>query len=95
MKTLILLGYIFDPENYQASNDNIMQNILEDNNDFISVCVALKPYVGRYALLYRTQNALISYKMHWHYVKFIIVRIKIMSFVLHNQIYWNTLHNQL
>ena len=53
MKTLILLGYIFDPENYQASNDNIMQKVLEENKDFISVLFALKPYSGRYAIIYK------------------------------------------
>jgi len=53
IKTLILLGYVYDPKDYQANNDNIMQKILKENRDFISALTALKNYVGRYAIIYK------------------------------------------
>lgn len=51
-KTLVLLGYLFDPQNYQASNNDIMQKVLAETSDFNGLVFALKPYTGRYVLLY-------------------------------------------
>jgi hypothetical protein len=57
-KTLTLLGYLFDSENYQSSNLEILQRILVVTKDFCSLICALKPYAGRYALFYQDRECL-------------------------------------
>ena len=52
-KTLILLGYLFDPQCYEASNNDIMQKVLAETTNFNSLILALKSYTGRYVLLYQ------------------------------------------
>lgn len=52
-KLLVLLGCLFDPQNYQATNNDILQNLLVSSDNFRELIIALKPYPGRYALLYR------------------------------------------
>lgn len=56
IQTLILLGYLFDPNNYKASDTDIIQMILENTKDFIGVCDELKLYAGRYAIIYKDEN---------------------------------------
>jgi hypothetical protein len=57
-KTLTLLGYLFDPDRYQSSNQEILQNILDVTEDFGSFILALKAYVGRYAVFYQDRVSL-------------------------------------
>ena len=52
-KSLILLGYLFDPQNYQATNKDILQNLLASVTNFHELTIALKLYPGRYALFYQ------------------------------------------
>jgi len=55
--TLILLGYLFDPLNYQASNKDIMRQVFEENHNFASVIMSLKTYTGRYIAIYKDSNS--------------------------------------
>lgn len=57
-KTLTLLGYLFDPESYQSSNQEILRRVLAATKDFGSLTLALKPYAGRYALFYQARECL-------------------------------------
>ncbi len=52
-KSLILLGYLFDPQNYQANNKDILQHLLASTNNFHELIISLKPYPGRYVLFYQ------------------------------------------
>jgi hypothetical protein len=52
-KTLILLGYFFDPERYKLNNAENMQRIIELTKDFNSLILILKQYVGRFAVFYK------------------------------------------
>ena len=51
-RKLILLGYLFDPDHYQANNQDILEEILFNTKDFGTMVIELKKYVGRYALIY-------------------------------------------
>lgn len=57
-RTLILLGYLFDPASPQSSDRDILQNILAATNDFDGLTLALKPYTGRYVLFYQDRKCL-------------------------------------
>ncbi|MFX0198501.1 MAG: hypothetical protein ACFFCW_20470 [Candidatus Hodarchaeota archaeon] len=57
-KTLTLLGYLFDPESYQSSNQEILQRVLAATKDFSSLILALKPYPGRYVVFYQDHGSL-------------------------------------
>jgi hypothetical protein len=57
-KTLILLGHLFDPERYKSNNQEILNSILSTTKDFRSFILGLKPYVGRYAILYLDNECL-------------------------------------
>lgn len=50
--TLLLLGYLFDPENHKLNNQDILHILTKSTNSFSQFVQALKPYPGRYALLY-------------------------------------------
>jgi hypothetical protein len=58
IKTLILLGYLFDPNSYKSSNQDILSRILATSKDFVSFIQALKPYTGRYAVFYQDRKCL-------------------------------------
>lgn len=58
--TIILLGYIFDPTNPTKKNEEIISDILLRVRNLQDLIFALKPYAGRYALLYRdTDNFIV------------------------------------
>jgi len=57
-KTLILLGYLFDPDNHKSSNQDILNHVLATTKDFGSFIQALKPYPGRYAVFYQDRECL-------------------------------------
>lgn len=52
-RTLILLGYLYDANNYTAGNHSIIQKLFNENQDFSSLILSLKPYAGRYAIIYK------------------------------------------
>lgn len=53
IKTLTLLGYLFDPADPQADNQEILRRVIVATKDFTGLTLALKPYPGRYALIYQ------------------------------------------
>lgn len=57
-RTLTMLGYLFDPENCQSSNLEILQRVIVATKDFRSLTLALKPYPGRYAIFYQEGECL-------------------------------------
>ncbi len=57
-KTLILLGYLFDPNNHKSSNQEILNQMLSATIDFRSFILGLKPYTGRYAVFYQDHECL-------------------------------------
>jgi len=50
---LILLGYIFDPTHPEKSNSNIISEVISKMNDFDDLIASIKPFTGRYALIYK------------------------------------------
>lgn len=57
-RKLILLGYLFDTEKYESSNQDILRRILAGTSDFFSLLRELKCYTGRFAIIYRDQSGL-------------------------------------
>ena len=53
---LLLLGYIFDPSHPSKTNEDIISDVISKVNRFEDLIAAVKPYVGRYALLYRDDS---------------------------------------
>ena len=53
---LILIGYIFDPNRPTKNNSEIVSDIILQCGNFEDLINALKPYAGRYALIYRDDN---------------------------------------
>ena len=54
--SIFLLGYLFDPGHPGKSNEEILSDILSKVGNLGELFHALKPYAGRYALLYRDAN---------------------------------------
>lgn len=52
-KSMIVLGYLFDPQNYQATNKDILEHLLASTTNFHELTSELKQYPGRYALFYK------------------------------------------
>ncbi len=50
---VLLLGYIFDPGHPAKTNNDIISDLISNFNRFEDLIAAVKPYSGRYALLYR------------------------------------------
>jgi hypothetical protein len=50
---ILLLGYIFDPVDPVKTNEEIISDIISRVGRFEDLISAVKPYAGRYALLYR------------------------------------------
>ena len=55
--SVLLLGYIFDPVHPEKSNEDIVSDILSRVASLEELLVAIKPYAGRYALLYQDDHA--------------------------------------
>ena len=55
---LVLLGYIYDPASYKKSNEEILADIIEKSDTFISFLDAIKGYVGQYVFIYLSTQAL-------------------------------------
>jgi hypothetical protein len=57
-----MLGYIFDPEYPERSNNEIMSDLLEKISGFDELISEIKPLAGRYALIYQdNKNFLIMH----------------------------------
>lgn len=52
-RSLVLLGYLFDFRDPQATNNDILHRLLVSAPDFAALTFLLKEYPGRYALFYR------------------------------------------
>jgi len=52
-KGLVLIGSLFDSENPEKGNDNILLDILTSTNNLDEVVIWIKRYAGSYALLYQ------------------------------------------
>jgi hypothetical protein len=55
---VVLLGYIFDPAQPTSSNEDILSELISQIRRFEDLIFALKPFAGRYALIYRDNNRL-------------------------------------
>lgn len=53
---ILLLGYIFDPAHPAKSNRDIISDLISKVGRFEDLIAAVKPYAGRYALLYRDDS---------------------------------------
>jgi hypothetical protein len=53
---ILLLGYIFDPAHPAKTNKDIVSDLISKVNRFEDLIAAVKPYAGRYALLYRDDS---------------------------------------
>jgi len=53
---LLLLGYLFDPAYPTKTNKDIISDVVSKVCSFQDLIAAIKPYAGRYALLYRDSS---------------------------------------
>lgn len=53
---LVLLGYIFDPFNPEKQNSDIVADICSKVGQLADLIAAIKPYAGRYALIFHDQT---------------------------------------
>jgi hypothetical protein len=53
---VLLIGYIFDPFHPTKTNLEIVSDIVSRVNDFEDLVSVLKPYAGRYAIIYRDKT---------------------------------------
>jgi hypothetical protein len=58
IRTLTLLGYLYDPADPPADNEEILKRVFAATKDFSSLTIALKLYPGRYALFYQDRECL-------------------------------------
>jgi hypothetical protein len=54
--SVLLLGYIFDPTHPTKTNEEIISDIILKVNTFSDLIAAIKPFAGRYALIYRDKT---------------------------------------
>ena len=52
---VLLLGYIFDPAYPEKCNADIISDVISRVQNFQDLITTIKPYVGRYALIYRDE----------------------------------------
>lgn len=51
--SVLLLGYIFDPFHPSKTNEDIISDLISKADRFEDLIAAIKPYAGRYAILYK------------------------------------------
>lgn len=56
---VLLLGYIFDPRHPTKTNDEIVSDIVSRVSSFEDLIAVLKPYAGRYALIYQDTSSFV------------------------------------
>lgn len=57
-REFVLLGYLFSADQHEQSNEDILETLASQPAGFAQFTLALKPYAGRYVLLYRDQGGL-------------------------------------
>jgi hypothetical protein len=57
-RAIFLMGYLFDPEKYTSSNEDVLKRVLFATKNFGDLIQLLKPYAGRYALVYQDHECL-------------------------------------
>jgi hypothetical protein len=57
-KTIVLIGYLFDPFDYTKGNSDILMDIISKSRSFRDFILAIKPYAGRYVLVYEDETCL-------------------------------------
>ena len=57
-KTIVLIGYLFDPFDYKKGNSDILRDITSKSGSFRDFILAIKPYAGRYVLVYKDETCL-------------------------------------
>lgn len=53
---VILLGYLIDPNNFGANNNEILENIIENISSFDSLCKKTLSLGGRWAIIYKDEK---------------------------------------
>jgi hypothetical protein len=53
---IIMIGYMFDPFQPAKSNDDIISDIISEIGSFNEMITAIKPYAGRYAIIYKDKT---------------------------------------
>ena len=56
---VLLLGYIFDPFHPEKTNADILSDIFSKVHGYEEFIAAIKPYTGRYAIIYRDQSCFV------------------------------------
>lgn len=56
--SLTMLGYMLDPYHPQLSNLDILQNIADSTSSFYTLLSTLRPYSGRWILIYRDSESI-------------------------------------
>ena len=54
--SIVLLGYFFDPAHPTKTNAELISDIIVKVNTFSDLVAAIKPFAGRYALIYRDKT---------------------------------------
>ena len=54
---VLLIGYIFDPSHPTKTNDEIISDIVLRVHSFGDIIDVLKPYAGRYAIIYKDETS--------------------------------------
>ncbi len=57
-REFVLLGYLFSADRHEQSNADILDALASQAGGFTELTLALKPYAGRYVLLYRDAGGL-------------------------------------
>lgn len=60
-RMIFLLGYIFDPFHPEKTNAEILSDIFTKIHGYEELIDAIKPYTGRYALIYRDQRSFVIF----------------------------------
>lgn len=55
-RSLILLGFLIDPYDYKVSDEEILENIIDNICDFKSLCKKTLSLGGRWVLIYKDQD---------------------------------------
>jgi hypothetical protein len=58
-KSITLVGYLFDPDQYRQTNQDILLRMLAESIDLESLILALKRLTGRYAIFFQDHKNLV------------------------------------
>ena len=57
-KTILLIGFLFDSQEHAKQNTDILEDILRASGSFKEFVSAIKPYAGRFVLIYHDDHGL-------------------------------------